>query len=111
MVTIKRWGNSMGIVIPKEIVEKQHLREGDEVVISVFKRGNLKDVFGTLKTKMSGQEFKDLREGDEVVISVFKRGNLKDVFGKLKTKMSGQEFKDLARKGWESSSDREFNKR
>ena len=66
----------MGIVIPKEIVEKQHLREGDEVVISVFKRGNLKDVFG-----------------------------------KLKTKMSGQEFKDLARKGWESSSDREFNKR
>lgn len=76
MVTIKRWGNSMGIVIPKEIVEKQHLREGDEVVISVFKRGNLKDVFG-----------------------------------KLKTKMSGQEFKDLARKGWESSSDREFNKR
>ena len=41
----------------------------------------------------------------------FKNGNLKDIFGKLKTKISGQDFKDSAREAWESSSDREFNKK
>lgn len=60
MVTVKKWGSSMAVIIPKEVVRSQSIKEGDEVVINLFKKGNLKDVFGKLKTKMSGQKFKDL---------------------------------------------------
>ena len=76
MVTVKKWGSSMAVIIPQEIVKEQNIKEGDEIALHLFKKGNLRDVFG-----------------------------------KLKTKISGQEFKDLARKEWESSSDRESNRR
>lgn len=64
MVTVKKWGSSMGVIIPKEIVEKQHIKEGDEIVLNVFKKGDLTDVFGTLKTKLTGQKLKDLSRKD-----------------------------------------------
>lgn len=64
MATAKRWGSSIGVVIPKEIVEKQNIKEGDEIVISVFKKGDLSDTFGTLKTKLTGQQLKDLSRKD-----------------------------------------------
>ena len=28
-VTVSRWGNSLGIRLPKETLERAHLREGD----------------------------------------------------------------------------------
>ena len=64
MVTVKKWGNSMGIVLPKEIVKNQGIKEGDEIVINVFKKGDLSDIFGTLKTKLTGQQLKDLSRRD-----------------------------------------------
>ena len=64
MVIAKKWGSSIGVILPKEIVEKQGIRAGDEIVISIFRKGNLKDIFGKLKTNMPGQKFKDMaREG------------------------------------------------
>lgn len=66
MAIAKKWGSSIGVILPKEIVEKQGIKEGDEIVINVFKKGNLKDVFGKLKTRMPGQKFKDMaRKGWE----------------------------------------------
>ena len=64
MVTIKRWGSSMAVIIPQEMVKNQHIKEGDEIVINVFKKGDLSDVFGTLKTKLTGQQLKDLSRKD-----------------------------------------------
>jgi len=65
-VTVRKWGNSLGVVFPKEIVEKKHLKVDEKIFIDVVKKANLKDVFGSLKTKMSGQKFKDMvREGWE----------------------------------------------
>ena len=64
MVIAKKWGSSIGIILPKEIVEKQGIKAGDEIVVNVFRIGNLKDVFGKLKTSMPGQKFKDMaRDG------------------------------------------------
>lgn len=61
---VKKWGNSLGLVLPKEFVEKEHLEEGDRVIISVIKEADLTPFYGKLKRKMSGQAFKDLvREG------------------------------------------------
>ena len=59
-VVLKRWGNSMGVVLPKEMVEKEELKENQRVLIEVIKEADLTDIFGTLKRKMSGQEFKDM---------------------------------------------------
>ena len=32
---VKKWGNSFGIIIPKEMVEKEKIREGSEITISM----------------------------------------------------------------------------
>lgn len=58
----KSWGNSLGLVIPKSVVEKERIREGREV--EVFIRGGSSrpgDTFGILKDRdLSGQECKDM---------------------------------------------------
>lgn len=59
-VTAKKWGNSLGIVLPKELVDKEHLHEDDTFLIQVVKEADLSDIFGSLPRKMSGQAFKDM---------------------------------------------------
>ena len=58
--TVRKWGSSVGVVLPKELVEAQGLKENQKVLIEVVKEANLTHLFGTLKTGMSGQEFKDM---------------------------------------------------
>jgi antitoxin component of MazEF toxin-antitoxin module len=43
---LKKWGNSYGVVVPKEIVEKEGLREGEIVEISVRKAAEIERLFG-----------------------------------------------------------------
>lgn len=64
-VVIKKWGNSLGIILPKELVEHEGLKENKKVNISIIKRADLSDIFGLVKKrKMSGQKMKNLaREG------------------------------------------------
>lgn len=65
-VEIKKWGNSIGVVLPKTLVEKEELKENDKIVLDIVRKADLSKTFGTLKRKMSGQEFKDLvRKGWE----------------------------------------------
>ena len=64
MVTAKKWGSSIGVIIPREIVERQNIKEGDEIVINIFKKGDLSGTFGTLKTRLTGQQLKDLSRKD-----------------------------------------------
>lgn len=64
MVTVKKWGSSMAVILPQEIVKGQNIKVGDEVAINIFKKGDLTDIFGTLKTKLAGQKFKDLARKD-----------------------------------------------
>ena len=56
---LKKWGNSLAVIIPREIAREKNLSEEDKVSIEIFKQADFSDVFGTLKTKVSGQEFKD----------------------------------------------------
>ena len=59
--TIKRWGNSFGIVIPKEIIERERLKENKKVIINIIKVADLSDIFGLVKnSKLSGQKMKYL---------------------------------------------------
>ena len=65
----KKWGSSIGVIIPKEVVEAKKIRENDEIIIEVAKTPLIAgEVFGMLrgKIKKSGQEIKDeMRRGWE----------------------------------------------
>lgn len=37
----KKWGNSIGVIIPKEIVEREKITLKDELIIHVEKRKNV----------------------------------------------------------------------
>ena len=51
---VKRWGNSFGIVIPSEIVDKEGLKEEQKISIVVIKDGSraMKETFGIGKDKL-----------------------------------------------------------
>lgn len=57
---VKKWGNSFGLIIPKD--KLNGIKENDEIHVIVLKRSNvLRETFGMLKGKIkSGQEAKDL---------------------------------------------------
>ncbi|MBI4009761.1 MAG: AbrB/MazE/SpoVT family DNA-binding domain-containing protein [Candidatus Aenigmarchaeota archaeon] len=49
---IRKVGTSLGVLIPKELIEKQKIKEGEEVEIGLLKRKKLEEVlklFGTAK--------------------------------------------------------------
>ena len=53
-VMLRKWGKSIGAVLPKEKTVAENLREGDRIKILVMKIGNpLRETFGTLKSKRS----------------------------------------------------------
>ncbi len=58
-VVAKKWGNSIGFTIPKEIAEKERIKPESKVSIEIVKVDDITDTFGKLKRKLSGQEFKD----------------------------------------------------
>ena len=59
-VTVKKWGNSLGLVLPKEFVEERHLRDNEHVLVEVVKEADLSKHFGRLKRTMTGQDFKNM---------------------------------------------------
>jgi len=62
-VKLKRWGNSMAVIVPNKIIEEKNLKENDSIIIEVVKKADLSEVFGSIKEKdrkMSGQQMKDM---------------------------------------------------
>ena len=56
-VKTKKWGNSIGIIIPSETVEKFNIKPEEEIVIEIGKKSNvLKEMFGTMKSKKSAKQ-------------------------------------------------------
>ena len=57
----KKWGSSLGIILPKLIVEARKIRENDDVIIEIKNRPIAGKLFGRLKGKFkkSTQELKD----------------------------------------------------
>ena len=62
----KRWGSSIGVVIPKEIVEHEHIKPDTMIKLSFTRLPLVRDVWnlGPVKETMSTQKIKDMmREG------------------------------------------------
>lgn len=61
----KKWGNSIGVIIPKEIVKEENIKPNQEITLMIttkpITRG--KDIFGTLKFKESTEKL--MREIDK----------------------------------------------
>ena len=57
----KKWGSSLGIILPKSVVETKKIKENDKVIIEVKERkAKAGELFGILKDwKKSTQEIKD----------------------------------------------------
>lgn len=58
---IRKWGNSYGILLPKEEIEKMSVKENEIVYVTLQKKSTWEGLFGICKGKsgMSTQEFKD----------------------------------------------------
>lgn len=63
-VKTKKWGNSIGIVIPSETVEKFNLKPKETILIEIEKKDNvLKEMFGKLKFKKPTEQIlKEVRK-------------------------------------------------
>ena len=55
----KKWGSSIGFIVPREVVEKEKIKPNSRVKFEIIKVTDISDTFGKLKRKVSGQEFKD----------------------------------------------------
>ena len=57
----KKWGNSLGITIPPEIIKSENLKLNEEAVFLVVgdNRKKIKKIFGTLKIKKPTQQIMD----------------------------------------------------
>ena len=68
IVKAKKIGGSVGVIIPKKIVEKEHIRAEDTIEIKVERKDNLNSLWGILKdVKMPTQKIMDITdEGEDI---------------------------------------------
>ena len=57
---VRKWGRSFGVVIPKDKVKEEGIKENETIKLLIAKKTNvLKETFGTFKFKKSTQEMLD----------------------------------------------------
>ena len=67
---IKKWGNSFGVVIPKEVINSKGIRENSDVSITIETEdkmtvGDVLNITGKLNLKRKGDTQKILQKIDE----------------------------------------------
>ena len=64
---LKKWGNSLGVVLPRKVIQKENLREGNELVVTIelSDKTKVKDIFGILRDRLKNVDTKKaLKEVD-----------------------------------------------
>jgi antitoxin component of MazEF toxin-antitoxin module len=62
---VKCWGNSLGVVLPKKIVDQEELVEGEEVEIIVRKISDIRSLRGKYPFKDLQSEKEEMRRSWE----------------------------------------------
>jgi antitoxin component of MazEF toxin-antitoxin module len=62
---VRCWGNSLGIVLPKALVEQEELKEGEEVEVTVQKTSDIRTLRGKYPFKNLQQEKTKMKRGWE----------------------------------------------
>lgn len=60
---VRRWGNSLGVVIPRDEAVKEGIHEDDEVEVVIRRAVDLRQLFGKFKFKDLQRLKEELREG------------------------------------------------
>jgi len=60
---VRKWGNSLGVVIPREEASKEGIRENDEVEIVIRKAVDIRELFGKFKFKDLQRVKEEIRKG------------------------------------------------
>ena len=60
---MRKWGNSLGVVIPREEASKEGIRENDEVEIVIRKAVDIRELFGKFKFKDLQRVKEEIRKG------------------------------------------------
>ncbi len=55
----RKWGDSVAVIIPNEVVKKENIRLNEKLHVIVKKEVDLSDVFGKWKTKKTAQQLKN----------------------------------------------------
>ncbi len=55
----RKWGNSLGVTIPKDVAERESLSEGRRVIITLNARPDLRSIFGSFNFSKTAQQMKD----------------------------------------------------
>lgn len=64
LVVVRKWGNSIGVALPSDMVREEGIGPNDTVMLNVKKVPRLRELFGTLKTKKPTEQImKEIREG------------------------------------------------
>jgi antitoxin component of MazEF toxin-antitoxin module len=67
-VVVRKWGNSLGLTLPKILVKEQEIKENEVITVDIQKEKpiKVKDIFGLLpEWKIDSQKLKDeLRRED-----------------------------------------------
>ncbi|HLC73698.1 MAG TPA: hypothetical protein VJH20_03610 [Candidatus Nanoarchaeia archaeon] len=60
-VITRKWGSSIGVILPKRIVDQNKIREHEEIIIELKTRPLAGEMFGKFprKSGKSAQELKD----------------------------------------------------
>jgi len=54
---VRKVGTSLGILIPKEVIEKQKIKEGEEVEVGLLKQRKLEEVLRSIGTAKGTKPF------------------------------------------------------
>ena len=55
----KKWGSSIGVILPKDIIEKEHIEVNEKIFIDIKKKHKANEFFGLLPNwKRSTEEIK-----------------------------------------------------
>ena len=59
----RKWGNSLGVVIPLNVILKENLKENTEVTLKIVKKSPFEELFGNVKFKRPVKEIvKELKK-------------------------------------------------
>ena len=60
---VRCWGNSLGIVLPKALVDEEELKEGEEVEITIRKVSDVRSLRGKYPFKNLQHEKEEMKRG------------------------------------------------
>ncbi|MDP2973740.1 MAG: AbrB/MazE/SpoVT family DNA-binding domain-containing protein [Candidatus Diapherotrites archaeon] len=68
-VTVRKWGNSLGVTLPRQLVEAEGIRNEERLVIEVNKKkmAKVKDLLGLAQGwQIDAQKMKDAERGADL---------------------------------------------